>query len=51
MEGETFKFFRKKHLKDEYDGLFCNRCLNNVNCNTKQLRDLFKEQYQEIKTN
>ena len=43
-EGETFKFFRKKHLEDEYEGLFCNKCLNNLNCETRQLREVFKEQ-------
>ena len=41
--GDTFKFLRQKHLKDEYEGLFCNKCLNNVNCETRQLRDIFKE--------
>ena len=36
-------FLRSKHLKDEYDDLFCNKCLNNVNCETKQLRDVYSK--------
>ena len=29
-ESDTFKFLRKKHLEDEFEGLFCNKCLNNI---------------------
>ncbi len=50
-EGEIFKFFRKKHLEDEYDGLFCNKCLNNLNCETKQLREVYKENSLKINNN
>ena len=40
-ESDTFKFLRKKHLNDEYSNLFCNLCLNNINCETKQLREVY----------
>ncbi len=50
-EGDTFKFLRKKHLEDEYEGLFCNKCLNNINCETRQLRDVFKEYSPKINKN
>tara|TARA_Y100000816_G_scaffold266208_1_gene226597 strand:- start:4037 stop:5056 length:1020 start_codon:yes stop_codon:yes gene_type:complete len=50
-EGEIFKFLRSKHLKDEYDDLFCNKCLNNVNCETKQLRDVYSNYNQNTQKN
>ena len=42
-EGKTFKYLRKKHLKDDYEGIFCNKCLNNENCKTLKLPDAFRE--------
>ena len=50
-KSDTFKFLRKKHLEDEYEGLFCNKCLNNINCETRQLRDIFKEYSPKINKN
>ena len=33
------------------DGIeFCNKCLNNINCETKQLRDIFEESFPKIST-
>lgn len=40
-ESETFKYFRKKHLKNDYEGIFCDKCLNNKICNSKKLVDAF----------
>ena len=42
-EGQVFKYLRKKHLKDDYEGIFCNKCLNNKDCKTLKLPDAFRE--------
>ena len=42
-EGKIFKYLRKKHLKDEYEGIFCNKCLNNKECKTTKLIDAYNQ--------
>ena len=41
--GDVFKYLRKKHLSHEYSGLYCNKCLNNVNCETSDLFQAFRQ--------
>jgi len=41
--GEVFSYLRKKHLEDEYSGLYCNKCLNNVECKTTKLVEAFEQ--------
>ena len=42
-KGRVFNYFRKKHLKDEYSGLYCNKCINNVECKTTKLIQAFEQ--------
>ena len=46
-----FDIHQDSVLEDEYDGLFCNKCLNNLNCETKQLREVYKENSLKINNN
>ena len=41
--SDEFQYLRTKHLKDEYKGLYCNKCLNNINCSTSNLREAFEK--------
>ena len=39
--GEKFKYLRQKHLTDSYGTIFCQKCLNNVDCKTTSLEESF----------
>jgi len=39
--SEEFQYLREKHLNDKYDGIFCNKCLNNIDCSTNTLSESF----------
>ena len=41
-KGKVFSYLRNKHLNDEYSGLYCNKCLNNVECKTTKLIQAFE---------
>lgn len=40
--SDEFKYLRNKHLSNSYGGLFCNKCLNNINCSSNTLLESFK---------
>ena len=40
---KIFTYLRKKHLSDEYSGLYCNKCLNNLDCQTTDLIQAFEQ--------
>ena len=42
-EGDVFQYLRKKHLNDEYSNLYCNKCLNNIECKTSKLIEVFEK--------
>jgi len=44
-KSNTFKYLRKKHLNNDYEGIFCDKCLNNKECKSKKLVDAFKGSY------
>ena len=39
--SEEFKYLRKKHLDNKYEGLFCNKCLNNIDCSSSTLKEAY----------
>jgi len=41
--GDVYRYLRKKHLSNEYSGLYCNKCLNNKKCETTDLIQAFKQ--------
>jgi radical SAM protein with 4Fe4S-binding SPASM domain len=41
--GSKFQYLRKKHLKDDLNGLFCNKCINNIDCKTTNLSEAFEQ--------
>ena len=41
--SNEFKYLRKKHLKQDYEGLFCDKCLNNKICKSEKLVSAFKK--------
>ena len=40
--SDEFIYLRKKHLNHNYKSIFCDKCLNNVNCKSEKLLDAFK---------
>jgi radical SAM protein with 4Fe4S-binding SPASM domain len=42
-KSKIFTYLRKKHLDNEYSGLYCNKCLNNVDCKTTKLTQAYEE--------
>ena len=40
--SDEFSYFRKKHLSNNYKSIFCDKCLNNVNCKSEKLLDAYK---------
>jgi radical SAM protein with 4Fe4S-binding SPASM domain len=45
-EGSMFEFLRRRHLTNTIDGIYCNQCLNNVQCSSRSLTDVFKQDLQ-----
>ena len=41
--GSQYQYLRKKHLNNHLDGLFCNKCINNIECKTTSLSEAFKQ--------
>ena len=41
--GKKFQYLRKKHLDNKLDGLFCNKCINNIECETTTLSKAFEQ--------
>jgi radical SAM protein with 4Fe4S-binding SPASM domain len=41
--SNEFKYLRRKHLKHDYVGLFCDKCLNNKNCKPEKLVKAFQQ--------
>ena len=39
-----FKYLRNKHLNGKLEGIYCNKCINNIDCKTTNLLNAFKEQ-------
>jgi len=39
-----FKYLRNKHLNNKLEGIYCNKCINNIDCKTTNLLNAFKEQ-------
>jgi len=42
--GKEFKYLRNKHLNNELEGIYCNKCINNIECKTTNLWNAFKQQ-------
>ena len=42
-KSDTFKYLRKKHLTDDYEGIFCDKCLNNKVCKSEKLVTAFEK--------
>ena len=41
--GKKFQYLRKKHLDKKLDNLFCNKCINNIECKTTNLNEAFQK--------
>ena len=41
--GKEFKYLRNKHLNNELEGIYCNKCINNIECKTTNLWNAFKQ--------
>ena len=41
--GDEFKYLRNKHLKNELEGIYCNKCINNLECKTTNLFDAYNQ--------
>ena len=41
--GEKFQYLRKKHLDNKLDNLFCDKCINNIDCKTTDLNEAFEK--------
>ena len=41
--GSQYQYLRKKHLNNHLDGLFCNKCINNIECKTASLSEAYKQ--------
>ena len=39
--GEEYKYLRSKHLKNELEGIYCNKCINNLECKTTNLFEAY----------
>ncbi len=35
--GSTFQYLRQKHLNKKLEGIYCNKCVNNIECETSNL--------------
>ena len=42
-KSDPFKYLRKKHLTDDYEGIFCDKCLNNKVCKSEKLVNAFEK--------
>ena len=42
-KSDKFKYLRKKHLTDDYEGIFCDKCLNNKICKSEKLANAFEK--------
>jgi radical SAM protein with 4Fe4S-binding SPASM domain len=42
--GKEFKYLRKKHLNNELEGIYCNKCVNNIECKSTNLFSAFEQQ-------
>ena len=42
-KSDSFKYLRKKHLTDDYEGIFCDKCLNNKICKSEKLINAFEK--------
>lgn len=42
-KSDTFKYLRKKHLDGDYEGIFCDKCLNNKICKSVKLDVAFEK--------
>lgn len=42
-KSNEFKYLRKKHLKQDYEGIFCDKCLNNKDCKPEKLTKAFEK--------
>ena len=43
LEWRKVQYLRKKHLDKKLDGLFCNKCINNIECKSTDLNDAFEK--------
>ena len=41
--SNEFKYLRKKHLTQDYEGLYCDKCLNNKTCKSVKLVSAFEK--------
>ena len=41
--GEKFQYLRKKHLDKKLNDIFCNKCINNIECKTTDLNEAFEK--------
>ena len=41
--SDEFKYLRLKHLKQDYNGIFCDKCLNNKDCSPSKLIKAFQK--------
>ncbi len=41
--SDKFQYLRNKHLSKKLDGLFCNKCINNIKCETTNLNEAFEQ--------
>ena len=41
--GDEFKYLRNKHLNNELEGIYCNKCINNLECKTTNLLDAYHQ--------
>ena len=41
--SNEFKYLRSKHLKQDYNGIFCDKCLNNKDCSPSKLIKAFQK--------
>jgi len=41
--SSKFQYLRKKHLNNNLEGLFCNKCINNIECQTTSLFKAYEQ--------